>query len=383
MNAQPTAGGSRRTRAAIAILVLAVFVVAAWNFWPSSGSGSSLGTVGDWQTREGLSTLRGRSMGTTYQVTVANIAASQLHALQGIVQRELELVDQRMSTWREDSELSELNRHPAGQPMRVSSELFEVITEAARIHELTAGAFDVTVGPLVKAWGFGAGAHERDKMPEVEEITQIAEHVGMDKLGREPTTRALTRATEGVYCDLSAIAKGYAVDRVADGLIDADVADFMVEVGGEIRASGQPTSERAWRVGIERPAQSPAAGERGIQEVVELRDIGMATSGDYRNYFELDGKRISHTIDPRARRPITHNLASVTVFHPSAMTADAWATGLTVLGPQLGMRVAEANKLAVHMLLREERGFVTHVSSAYAQLASSKVSDLDKAGTQP
>ncbi|KAA3657833.1 MAG: FAD:protein FMN transferase, partial [Calditrichaeota bacterium] len=184
--------------------------------------------------------------------------------------------------------------------------------------------------------------------------------VGQKHVTARSNPPAVKKEIPGIYCDLSAIAKGYAVDAVADYLIDAGFANFLVEIGGEVRAGGKKANGDAWRIGIASPVKSG-----GIQKVVRLSDTGMATSGDYFNYFEKDGKRYSHTIDPVTGHPVTHKLASVTVIHPSCMTADGYATAIDVMGPEKGFEFAQDRNLAVFMIVRSNGGFVEKMTPEF------------------
>jgi thiamine biosynthesis lipoprotein len=295
--------------------------------------------------------VSGRTMGTTFSVKIVapvepsatkeEVAAAVKDAVDG--------VDARMSTYRPDSELSRFN-DSGTEPLEISPELFEVLSEAQRVAELSGGAFDVTIGPLVDAWGFGPeGVQDPPDDATVERL--LTEH-GYRRLELDAENRTARKATPVLRCDLSAIAKGYGVDRVAELLIELDFADFMVEIGGEVRARGVNAEGRVWRIGVERPV----AQRSGVWGAVELADASMATSGDYRNYYERDGVRISHTIDGRTGRPVAHSLASVTVIHPSCTTADALATALNVLGPDEGRRLVEREGLAALFLIRRPDG---------------------------
>ena len=298
-----------------------------------------------------VAVLSGPTMGTRYNVkVVGSLAEAERTAIGRDVERVLAEVDLAMSTYKQQSELSRLNRHPAGPAFHASPGLREVLVEARRIHALSGGAFDVTVGPLVNRWGFGPD-RKRPVPPDDAELATLRARVGDAHLVW--TGETLTKARDDVYVDLSAIAKGYGVDRVA-AAIDARGHDaYMVEVGGEVRVRGLNPDGRPWQIGVERPV----GGEgQPLQRVLSLRDVSLATSGDYRNYYEVDGRRVSHTIDARTGRPITHALASVTVIHPSCMTADALATALSVLGPDEGEALARREDLAVMLLVRGPDG---------------------------
>jgi thiamine biosynthesis lipoprotein len=305
--------------------------------------------------------FEGRAMGTVFSVKVVPPADADLTEAEvaSAVGAAITDVDHRMSTYRGDSELSRFNRHGA-EPFAASPELVEVMAEAQRVSALSGGAFDITVGPLVDVWGFGPTPVAAP--PGEDEISRLLAATGFGRLEVDTATGSLRKADAALRCDLSAIAKGYAVDRAAEALAGLGATGYMVEIGGEVRAAGRTGDGAVWRIGIERPQLERG----GVWGVVELTDTALATSGDYRNYYERDGVRISHTIDPRTGRPITHALASVTVVHPSCMTADALATALNVLGPEAGPDLAAREGIAALFLVREPGGaFVERASPAW------------------
>ena len=317
-------------------------------------------------TRVPLHTLRGRTMGTTWSVKVLGATAAPA-ALERAIQATLDAVDARMSTYKDDSELSRLNRHAGRDPFRVSGALFEVLQVARDVAARSEGAFDITVGPLVDAWGFGPRGRPT-RVPADETLLALRARVGRHRIdlvaGDEPTVR---KTAPAVSCDLAGVAKGYAVDRVADVL--RGVRGYLIDVGGEIRAAGVGPDDVAWKVAVEMPDGNGAVAAR----VVPLRDMAMATSGDYRNYYEEQGRRFSHLIDPRTGRPITHALASVSVLHARCDVADAWATALMVLGPEEGLDLAEREGLAAFFLVRAEARFVGRGTKAFEALADVEV----------
>ncbi|MBI2969694.1 MAG: FAD:protein FMN transferase [Gammaproteobacteria bacterium] len=309
--------------------------------------------------------LNGVTMGTTYTVKVADAPLpAPRDQLPDLVFDALDEVDRRMSTFIEESELSQLNRNSSMDWVPVSRELFSVLERAMQASRLSGGAFDVTVGPLVNLWGFGPAENSR-RIPANAEIAAVLARTGYTRLVLDEQRLAVRKARPDLYIDLSGIAKGYGADVVADSLSARGVKNFMVEVGGEIRAAGRNERGQVWRLGIE----TPGAGRRSVKRVIDLRDSGMATSGDYRNYFERDGVRYSHIIDPADGRPIRHRLASVTVVHPSATCADALATALLVLGPEKGVALAEREKLAALFIIRTDDGFEQKMSPEFALLA--------------
>jgi thiamine biosynthesis lipoprotein len=316
------------------------------------------------QTKAPITELSGASMGTTYSVKLAGVLEGARHAeAQRAVDHALSEVDSAASTYRQDSELSRFNRTTEiDSPFQLSPVLLPIVTTALEVGQQSAGALDVTVAPLVDAWGFGP---EAQRNPTPETVAAMRARVGLHLLQLEGT--ALKKRRADVALDLSAVAKGYAVDLIGAALEKLGHTDFLVEVGGELQARGQRPDGRPWRVGIEKPISHL----RAVERAVALRDMSMATSGDYRNFYEVDGRRRSHLIDPRSGLPIEHALASVTVLHPVAARADAWATALTILGPTAGPELAERHGLAAFFVVRvAPTAFRTIESSMFARAAS-------------
>jgi thiamine biosynthesis lipoprotein len=264
------------------------------------------------------------------------------------IEAALDGVNERMSTWEPASELSRFNQHRSTTPFALSAPTLRVLALARRVSEQTGGAFDITVRPLVAIWGFGAGARLPGYEPDAEELETLRKRVGYDLVKLDADAGTARKLDPAVECDLSAIAKGFAVDEVARALLDLGHADFLVEVGGEMRAQGERPGGGPWRVAIEKP--DPEG--RAVHAVVPLANQAMATSGDYRSFYEAGGRRRSHIVDPRTGRPVAHGLASVSVVHPETVLADAWATGLTVLGLDAGAALAEAEGIAAYLIAR-------------------------------
>ena len=306
----------------------------------------------------------GEAMGTAWNVKAVSASAleNEPQAAEAI-RAALDDVNSKMSTYRADSELSRFNALRTSEPFPVSQETMDVFVEAKRVGELTGGAFDITVGPLVNAWGFGPGERREDLDDAA--IADLRSHTGWEKLIINAAERTLVKLDPELYCDLSAIAKGYAVDRVAKALAGLGLDRYMVEVGGEVRTSGLNVEGRPWRIAIEKPAE----GGRAIQRVMGLEGLAMATSGDYRNYFERDGKRYSHEIDPVTGRPVEHRTASVTVVEPTCAAADALATGLIVMGEERGYERAVELEIAALFLVREGDVFVEKSTPAFDRIA--------------
>lgn len=307
--------------------------------------------------------LNGVTMGTTWEVKIADPPATvTAEALQRGILDILDRIDRTMSTYRPDSELSRLNAGASGEWLAVSPDLNEVLSAALAISDRTGGRFDVTVGPIVNLWGFGPDRRPRKVPTDAEREAALAQS-GYRKLELDPAGRARKQAP-ALFIDLNGIAPGYAVDRIAAYLAGRGCTNFLVELGGEIAARGTGPEETGWRIGIERPA----AGERAVQRIVPLRNAGLSSSGDYRDFFEEDGVRYGHTIDPATGRPVAHGLAAVTVVDESTMRADALATALMVMGPESGLDFAERERIPALFIIRTGTGFAERMSGPMRDL---------------
>ncbi|MEO1173589.1 MAG: FAD:protein FMN transferase, partial [Myxococcota bacterium] len=297
----------------------------------------------------GVTTIEGPTMGTRYRIVVAGPVDDE-GALRRRVEGTLKLVVDLMSTYKEDSELSGFNRLASDEPFRISAETHEVMEISRAVGSASDGAFDVTVGPLVNLWGFGPDG-KPENLPSDEEIAAVRAYVGPDavELGRD-TLRKKNPATQ---VDLSAVAKGFAVDLIAESLAAEGYLAFLVEVGGEVSVKGEKSPGRPFRVGIEEPNPNT----QRVHTVLGLRDGALATSGNYRNYFEQDGIRYAHTIDPKTGRPVAHRLLSASVYHSSCAWADAWATALMASGDS-AWDLAQKNQLEVLLLYAGKNGTV-------------------------
>lgn len=291
-------------------------------------------------------------MGTVWHVSyIAADSGPDAEVLQVGIEARLEQVNRSMSTYRPDAEIMRFNEFDSGAWFTATPPFFRVLSAALQIGQLSEGAYDVTVAPLVDLWGFGPDGIV-DKPPTDQAIAQQMAGVGQKNIQLDDAQLGVMK-NRALSVDFSSLAKGYAVDEVAEWLLAQGVERYMVEVGGEMRLSGLSGRGDLWRIAIEQPESSG----RSMATTVSLSDVAMATSGDYRNYFEVDGRRYSHSIDPRTGYPVAHDLVSVTVVHPSCMIADAWATALTVLGAERAMAVAQAQGLAVYFIRRVHDGF--------------------------
>jgi thiamine biosynthesis lipoprotein len=290
--------------------------------------------------------VEGAAMGTTYSVRIGlpEGALTKLQ-LENAVATILERVDALMSTYREDSELERFNRHRGTAWVAVSPETAYVAQAARDLAVRSRGAFDPTVGPLVRLWGFGPEPPAR-VLPVRDRVAAVRAVVGFRHLHVREMPPALRKDRAGLGLDLSGIAKGYAVDAIAEHLLEMGVANFLVEIGGEIRAKGVSPRGETWIVEVEDPFPHPSEQPA----LVTLGDVAIATSGPYRNFVVREGKRLSHVVDPRSGAPVASELISVSVIAPSAMQADGWATALLVAGPDAGWEIAKREQLAAFFL---------------------------------
>jgi thiamine biosynthesis lipoprotein len=311
----------------------------------------------------------GHTMGTTYSVTVTRLPEGvPRQALQSAIDEVLDDVNRHLSTYDPSSEISAFNSSTSTAPVPVSPEFYALVKIANNVSAASGGAFDITVGPLVRAWGFGDAPVIPDATPgpDPQQLARLRGEVGYDKLKPAADGRSLVKSIPELQLDVNGIAPGYAVDRIAERFASLGVHDYLVELGGEIRAYGRSPSGRPWRVAVE----APLSGERKPYALVELDGTGVSTSGDYRDFRVTKGHRVSHTIDPRTGAPVTHRLASVCVVHPSAAYADAYATALMVLGPAAGEALAAKLKLAALFIERtpDGSGFTERSTPEFARL---------------
>lgn len=293
--------------------------------------------------------MSGPTMGTTYNVTVITDGGQvKKETLETLIADTLKDVNASYSNWDPKSEISRFNAQQTTESVKVSQGLQDMLAAADRIHGATDGKFDLTIKPLVNLWGFGPKGRI-EKQPSDTEIEFTRQKVGQSKvITMDDAALTLQKTVPNATVDLASIAKGYGIDAVSDALIKAGAENFMVEIGGDIYVSGETERKADWKVGIERPDM----GSRGLEDIVEISNMGMATSGDYRNFFEENGLRFSHIIDPKSGRPITHRTTSVSVFAETAMEADAWATALLVVGAEDGLDIATQNGLAALFIVR-------------------------------
>ena len=307
---------------------------------------------------ERIEEFGGPTMGSHYSLKyLAGENSPEPAAVKAEVELLLAQVDQQMSTWRSDSELSEFNRLPAGSCRVMPEAVLELVRAGEQLSRDSDGAFDLTVSPLLELWGFGPQSRG-ERIPSAEEISALRANVGHHHLRIDGQQLCKDAA---VAVDLGSIAAGYSVDRVAARLTELDVHSFLLDITGELKAVGRKPDGSAWRIAIEVPRDDL----REASQILELDGLAVSTSGDYRNYFEKDGRRYSHTLNPQTGAPIDHRLASVTVVDTSAQRADGLSTLLMVLGPEQGEAFAERAAIAALFISRSADGFVSHATTQF------------------
>jgi thiamine biosynthesis lipoprotein len=300
-------------------------------------------------------------MGTTWSVRVRATHAGDEGLLRAAIGETLEAVEQEMSHYREDSTISRFNHRSGSAWFPVSEEFARLVMYADRVFRETGGAFDVTCAPLVDLWGFGPKSGDA-RIPTASDIAAAMNRTGSRHLDVRAFPPALRKDIAELELNLSAVAKGHAVDRVGRMLAERGIGDWLVEVGGELKIAGEKASGVPWTIAIERPL----ASGRLAHTALEVEDTAVATSGDYLIFWEHEGRRFSHIIDPRTGRPVRHDTASASVFASTCAEADAWATALLVLGAERGLELADTLGLAVSFVVRTTADqFDVKTSSAY------------------
>lgn len=313
--------------------------------------------------------LSGRTMGVSYNVTYIDVVKNSDTVASNrkiAIDELLVTVNKQMSTYDKSSELSLFNQSRTLLPFAVSEDTAKVVSESIRLAELTEGKLDITIGPLVNLWGFGP-LMKPDRLPSGEELNKALDIVGIENLAVHENT--LIKSIPQLYVDLSTTAKGFGVDKVAQYLESQNIQNYLVEIGGEVKVKGKPSPIRDWVIAIEKPVSN----HRAIQQLISPKNNGLATSGDYRQYFEENGRRFSHIIDPDNGMPINHKLVSVTVIHPSCMTADGLSTAIMLMGPDKGLMFAKTNGIAAYLVTKTDVGFNTVYTSEFKPYLVEKV----------
>ncbi|HCI5671323.1 TPA: FAD:protein FMN transferase ApbE [Klebsiella quasipneumoniae] len=306
--------------------------------------------------------LDGKTMGTFWRVSVIGVDEAKAQALRAKVQAQLDADDRLLSTWKNDSALMRFNHATDTRPWPVSEAMADIVTLSLRIGAKTHGAMDITVGPLVNLWGFGPDK-QPVATPDAQAIAAAKARTGLQHLQviNQSGRQFLQKDIPDLFVDLSTVGEGYAADHLARLMEQEGISRYLVSVGGALVSRGMNGEGKPWRVAIQKPTDR----ENAVKAIVDINGHGISTSGSYRNYYELDGKRISHVIDPQTGQPITHKLVSVTVIAPTALEADGWDTGLMVLGPEKAQQVVREQGLAVYMIVKEGEGFKTWMSPQF------------------
>ena len=311
-----------------------------------------------------IATLGGQTMGTTWSVKLAAARSRDLHPLHAGIQQQLDRVVAQMSTWEAGSDISRYNRADAGSRHALPEDFWQVLHAALAIAQQSDGAFDPTIGPLVALWGFGADAGQQ-RVPDAATLATTAARCGWQRLQLDDASQSALQPG-ALHLDLSAIAKGYGVDLISRWLRSQGISAALIEVGGELHGYGRKPDGQPWRVLVETAPEEDASADYPAR-VLALDDLAVATSGDRWHRYEHEGIRYSHTLDPRQHAPVTDAAAAVTVIHREAMSADAWATALTVMGATAGLAFAEAHGLAARFVQRGGEGPVETLSTAFQQ----------------
>lgn len=331
-----------------------VWLVSAAVVLAACGNGDSMESFG------------GPTMGSTYSIKYVRRAgiAEPAH-----VRREVESilaeVDRQMSTYRNDSDIERFNALPANNCQTMPASVLELVRVGEQLSAQSEGSYDLTVEPLMNLWGFGPQGRE-EKVPSPAALAETLQRVGSRHLHIDGDRLCKDAAVE---VDFNSIAAGYAVDTIAARLEALGIHDYLAEATGELKAKGKKLDGSAWRIALEAPRDDQQVAER----IINVDGYGVSTSGDYRNYFLQDGRRYSHTFDARRGAPVLHNLASVTVIHPSALMADGLSTLLLILGPERAWDYAEKHDIGAFFVIRADTGFVIRTSAAFERLSGAKV----------
>ncbi|MCU0121244.1 FAD:protein FMN transferase [Pseudomonas sp. B2M1-30] len=314
---------------------------------------------------DAMESFGGPTMGSTYSIKyVRHAGLADAEQVRSEVEAILGEVDRQMSTYRSDSDIERFNALPANRCQTMSAPVLELIRVGEQLSEQSEGAYDLTVEPLMNLWGFGPQGRE-EKVPSPAALAETRQRVGYRHLRIEGDQLCKDAAVE---VDFNSIAAGYAVDTIAARLEAMGIHDYLAEATGELKASGKKLDGSPWRIALEEPRDDQQVAER----IISVDGYGVSTSGDYRNYFQQDGRRYSHTFDARTGAPVLHNLASVTVIHPSALMADGLSTLLLILGPEAAWDYAEKHDIGAFFVIRADTGFVTRTSQAFERLSGGK-----------
>ncbi|MFJ2714702.1 FAD:protein FMN transferase [Pseudomonas sp. NPDC087346] len=314
---------------------------------------------------DSMESFGGPTMGSTYSIKyVRHAGLADSTQVRSEVEGILGEVDRQMSTYRSDSDIERFNALPASSCQTMPASILELVRVGEQLSQQSEGSYDLTVEPLMNLWGFGPQGRE-EKVPSAAALAEVMQRVGYHHLRIDGDQLCKDAAVE---VDFDSIAAGYAVDTIAARLEAMGIHDYLAEATGELKASGKKLDGSPWRIALEEPRDDQQVAER----VISIDGYGVSTSGDYRNYFLQDGRRYSHTFDARSGAPVLHNLASVTVIHPSTLMADGLSTLLLILGPERAWDYAEKHDIGAFFVIRADTGFVIRTSKAFERLSGKK-----------
>ena len=305
--------------------------------------------------------LKGNTMGTYYLVSLVDVPKNlSKKEIEIEIKNTLLEANKILSNWDKSSEISKLNNNKTIKPIQISNQLFDVVSEANSINTKSNGYLDITLDPLIELWGFGyLKGKIIDRVPSKDKIRDTLTLVNQNLLLEINSNNQLIKKNKNVRLNLSAIGKGYGIDLIGKKLDYLNINNYIIDIGGDIFAKGHNKNNKDWVVGIE----NPKINEKLIKEIVNVSNKGVATSGEYKNYFSEDGTKYSHIINPKNGMPITHSTKSVTVVDKNAMSADGWATALIAMGSEVGLKVAEKEKIAV-MFIDQVEGKLLKIKSS-------------------
>ena len=309
--------------------------------------------------------LTGATMGTRYHISIVqNETKLDKKALHRAIKQRLEQINQSLSTYRENAEISRFNRSRTTHWFPISDDFFQVMTKAITAYQETQGAFDPSIYPLVDLWGFAKQI--KFKPPSEQQIQIALSHTGFQHMKLRSSPPAIAKQKISLALDLSAIAKGYAVDVISELLLNKGLSNHLVEIGGEIQAQGTNSQQSTWKIAIEHPASVQTHAQvNAVIKSIHLNNQALATSGNYRNFYEYQGKQYAHTLDPKTGYPVQTPVVSITVLHPSSLWADAIATAMLVMGKEKALRFADQKKLAIFMVTYTDKDHYQTLTNHY------------------
>ena len=310
--------------------------------------------------------LSGNTMGTFYFIEVIDVPIKlKIKTIQSEIDDTLMRVNKILSNWDKNSEISKINKIGINSTIKISEELNEVFKTAIEINTKSNGFFDLTLDPIIELWGFGYDSKQLETIPTDEQIKKSLSSVGQKKfLKLDFNKNELTKKIKNLKINLSSIGKGYGIDIIGKKLDQLGIKNYIINIGGDILTKGYNSKKKDWVIGVE----NPNIKEKLIKEIVNITDKGLATSGDYKNFFTKNGIKYSHIINPKTGKPITHSTKSVTVIHENSLKADGWATAFLSIGSLEGLKIAEKEKIAVMFIDKIDNNLTKFKSTEFKNL---------------